>query len=262
MSTELTSPNKPRTHINWGGVVKGVALVGAVVLAGVAGAYAVGLATSAAGTALATGGTLEAIAATTIKGGATIALWIGGAATELAAAVQSAWAGIPSFFGLTSTMATPAVAEAASTLSTGAMLAGGGAATAIAAHAIAPKLHAITYTTADIPSVDNTDAGILSQVKTSAAMQHSDISHATAELSSHAATHGNKTVPLSDAPQRGWRDMLSSQPSASTQQNGSWASKLNTSASTIPAPRDPNFAKQLDADRANLAAALSDSGRA
>ena len=124
----------------------------------------------------------------------------------------------------------------------------------MAAHAFAPKLHSIAYTTTDIPSVDSTDAGILSQVKTGAAMQHSDISHATAELSSHAAAQAHRSaLPTSEAPQRGWRDMFSSQPSASTQQNGSWASKLNTSASTIPAPRDPNFAKQLDADRANLA---------
>ncbi len=241
----MSASTPSSSHINWGGVIKGVALVSAVAVAGVVGAYGISAAVGAVSGLIGTTGTASYLAASAVEGAVTLGGWITSAFGTIASTAASAWAAIPSFFGLTSTLATPAVAANASALGSGLGAIAGGATIAVGVHAVTPHIKALALTTPDSTATVDVDAdtAILSQVKASTAMHH-DFSHATADMAHHASMHG---------------DTNNAQPAT----RSSWASKFSPmkNAASIT-PRDPNFSAQLNADRENLRAALGDNSRA
>jgi hypothetical protein len=280
MSTVMTPPNRPASGLTWGKAIKGIALVSAVVVAGVVGFHAVIAGVGLIGSLIGGPGTASSLAALAVEGTFTAGEWaIKGLGAALGAA-EAVWDGIPAFFGLTSTLSTTAVAAKASAITTGLSIAGGGAAAAVTAHAVAPHLKA-TMATPDMASHTDSSAAVLSHMKTSAAMHH-DMAHSTADMAKHAGEHANRTgQKLAPGEQpRGWRNIFAThQPTAQNlapgEQPRGWSTKFSPAqnaasmASAAPrpatpthAPRDQEFAERLRKDRSALIDALKDGGRA
>lgn len=139
---ETTTTVTHEKQINWGGILKGVAIVGAVVLVGVVGFYA---ASAAAGWALGTPA-VASLAASTQAIVTPIATTIGTAAASAAGFLSNGVAiGANFIAGLTGTTGAVFTAGAATQSGVG-MLVGGGAA-AVAAHTAVPALGDIHLTT-------------------------------------------------------------------------------------------------------------------
>ena len=227
-----STAEKPHKTINWGGVLKGVAIVAAVAVA----AVVVGILAQAAvigiGNAIAANTTATALASTAGTGVGTVSGWLlnglqyaGNFLTELPGAFVNA-------FGLSGSAAQ--VTAGAQTAGQVAAIAAGGATVAVGAHAAHPYLNQIDYT--------QTVSG------TTAAMQGAHTAHAAhmaemAHMSHHAAEHTqHQSAPSS------WMDRF-------TSRGGTAAGFADTVASRKPidiAPRDGNFAAQVETDTTKL----------
>lgn len=258
-NANLPSGNAPTKRvINWGGVLKGVAIVGAiVVVAAVAmpafsaiGAYissAITGSTAASGAAVGITEGIAWIGDSLVYG----ANFIGGALGELGTmAVEGLglegvkWGG-----------------AAATTNAIG--VAGATAATALAAKAAMPTLQhlqlGMDVPVDNVPTGNGVDNSLLAQQGvhgSNAAMHHSSL-HEAAHAAHHAAEHHNKHAEAveSDAPeeQKNWREKFAQK---ATLQNHTVAVGANRSSRAIPRPA-ASFGEQIATDRANLDAALA-----
>jgi hypothetical protein len=279
MTTAIPTANgatPAASRIQWGGMIKGAAIIS--------------LAVVAVGAVYLTLGAASSIILPEMTG--TVGSLIQGAYSSAVTFAQTAqyyagyawghlshmFAGLPAALGYTTAL-TPATA---SSIGTAVQVAGTGAAAGIAAHATAPHLKNLLQNTPGTPTtptpLDAASSGILASMKptmasTTPLSAHAihDISHASQHAAEHTSKHGKKLSP-GEQP-RGWRSMFMNRQAAAAQtlapgeQPRGWSHKFTTSqnaasmASTHQ-PRDPNFASQLNADRTNLRDILGDGGRA
>jgi hypothetical protein len=269
MSTAIPTANgatPTASRIQWGGMIKGAAIVSLAVVAVGAVYLTLGAASSIILPEMT--GTVGAMlqgAYTTATGmwQTAINFW-----TPIWGQLSTAVAGVPAALGYTTAL-TP---ENAKMIGTAVQVAGTGAAAGMVTHGLIQGMSTPTA------PMDTASSGILASMKStiasaaplSAHAMH-DITHASHHAAEHTAKHGEKLSP-GEQP-RGWRSMFMNRQAASAQnlapgeQPRGWSHKFTpsqnaASMASTHQPRDPNFASQLNADRANLRDILGDGGRA
>jgi hypothetical protein len=249
-NANLPSGNAPTQRvINWGGVLKGVAIVAAVVVVGV----------------------VAFSAFTALAGYATSAIAISPAASSVAVGVGNAatWAGESLLYGINyiggalgylgnSALGSLGLAgtqwggAAATTHVIG--VAGATAATAVAAHAAMPTIHGLQLG-ADVPvdAPPSNDYALDNGLLATQGAQNSHIAtHASAlHEVTHAAHHAAETN--NEHAEKSWSQKFANK---ATFASHSDAVRATQAAKAIPQPA-ASFGEQLNADRANLDAALA-----
>jgi hypothetical protein len=226
---------QPTKTINWGGVIKGVAIVSAVVVAGVAGFYALNFAAGFFMPAFIGNATAAGPLATGALGVAsTIGGYLGAAWAAVASFVTSLPAAFVSAFGLTGTITAAQAASATTALS----IAGATAGTVVVAHPAINAFNQLQFTNSPMP--DSSSALGATQAVQAAHMHNA--AHITQHMAADHAVEQQK-------PQTNWMDRFKS-----TAGFKSHAEAARASSSTMGGitPRDANFAKQVEADTANL----------
>jgi hypothetical protein len=277
MGTGIIAANGGKTGLTWGKALKGVALVSAVAVAAVAAFTVVGAVINpAVFSVLASDFTASTLAGTAVQGFTYAAQTAVGLAGTMAQYASAMWAAIPSFFGIAgNSLATPAIAASAAEIGGMTKVMAGGAAAALGAVAIKSSL--ASTLAPDMTAHTDSNAAMLSQMNSSPVMHNHHISHATADLSTHAAHHSRQpsdgSQPSPNTQPRGsWLDAFSSKRtdahnSVPVKKASDWSSQFaasTTNPSTIlksHSPRDPNFVTQLDADRTHLRDILNQSAR-
>lgn len=252
-SLNTGAPTGTTRTINWGGVLKGAAIVTAVVVAGVVGFYAFqALAGSAAVAGFFANPTVNGLAAgfvNLLSSAWDMLLTAGGWVSEQVVAL---WKAIPSTFGLP-TLASPEVvthiADATGKMGVQNVVAtlGAGAATAVAAHAASPHLANVQLTT-DVPTASHTDTLAASGLFAGHPATTAHTAHHLADAANHVAQHDHpENKPEARRP---WTDRVPAKTASHIPQprTGGFTDTFQ--------PRDPNFATQLNTDRAALETAL------
>jgi hypothetical protein len=230
-----TSQPTVERHINWGGVLKGAAIVVGVIAVAAVGLWAATLLSTYVTGALAANATASALASGA-AGGAQVAgahaAWLGGSAIHLVSGIP---AGLVKILGLTGHTLAPA---ALGTVNTAVGIAGAATAGLVATHAALPYLQHGHYV--DVDSSVHTQEGVLA---TTTVPMH-DLAHMTHHAAEHADEH-NAAWTQRVAPPR-------------VTSYTTFADKVNAAKeerkTAAPAA---NFTEQLNADRANLDAALA-----
>ncbi len=273
-----------RREINWGGIVKGAVIVSAVVLAAVAGVLAFEAGIPWLTSAIQGNSVLGPIAGGIESGiawiGDSISSLVTSATPTVANAVGTSGAYLSSWgtslmetLGLTETISTGAVTA----INNAAPVIGGATAVALAAKPAIASLHQIPATTTvvvppppppppmpepsglDTATAAKSHAGAQADInaalasKTAAANATNAAGHHVNDLAHHAAEGQHEKAKAADKASGGWMDRFSPKSA-----NGSFAdAALRSKSEREITPRDANFAAQLDADRANLDAALA-----
>ncbi len=224
---------QPTKTINWGGVLKGVAIVSAVVVAGVAGFYALNFAAGLFMPALVGNTTAGAIATGGLGVASTIGGWLGAGWATVASFVTSLPAAFVSAFGLTGTITAAQTAGATSALG----IAGATAGVAVAAH---PAINAFNHLHFTNPMPDTSGATLGSMQATQAAHMHN---------AAHIAQHLAADHTVEQQQKTNWMDRFKG--NAGFKSHAEAARATATPAGTIT-PRDASFAEQLKADTAKL----------
>lgn len=220
MVTQVTT-----TSINWGGVLKGAAIVTAVAVAGVVAWYAVGaLANSAAVTGFFADPTLQSILTSTANGLSTAWDWLSVQATEVGSSIKSMWASLPQTLGLSTSLSSGAAAHIATATS--------GASAAQVASAVGATVAVGASASAGLHAINSTNL-----VTTHTAM----LPHGMHEAAHIAAEHAHEPAP------RSWSNQFASRNSTTNFAD----SVSRKSAPVAPAPKD-TFVSQLAADTAAL----------
>ncbi|MDX2094724.1 MAG: hypothetical protein SFW64_02120 [Alphaproteobacteria bacterium] len=242
-SAAETASATPR--VNWGRIMKGVALVAAVALVGVVSYHLLFAAAAPLVGGISASPTLSGIA----EGIGQAATWVGAkllyamqfSAGFLNSMLQAALSGL----GLSGVAWTGAAATQQAVA-----IAGAGAATAVAAHVAAPHLHGL----ADIPS-DSTalpaDTSTLVAAQTAQAAAHGSTA---AHEFAHAAHHAAESAGESHSPQKGWSQQFANKAAFASH---SEAVRASQGSKPTLAARADSFSEQLNADRANLDQALA-----
>jgi hypothetical protein len=237
-----------QTHrsINWGGVIKGVAIVAAVAVAGVVAYSVIGGIAGYATTAIAANPTTSAIAA----GISQSASWLG---STLTYGVEY----IGGFLGQMTTMALSGLGLGGATWGGAAAtkeavsLAGAGVATAAATHAALPAIHNLQLTTptpADAnPSVES---GLLAAqgAQTAHAASHASALHEVTHAAHHAAESAHEHEQ-----HKQWSAKFAAKAAYASHAD---AVRATAAPRSVPQPAD-SFSAQLNADRASLDTALA-----
>ncbi|MES2983622.1 MAG: hypothetical protein V4735_00345 [Pseudomonadota bacterium] len=265
---------RTKTSINWGGVIKGIAIVAAVAVVAVVGVIA---AQYLAGVAFSSPFVAETVST------------LSGLATQAATAINGYWSEALltigklqplSWFGLSSSAAvtgTLSAAQAATALTAtqAAGAVGGLAAGAVVLHTALPAIHTIDLTsTTTVTTPPAHDPNLLSSVQSTHMAQTNALAnahtlHELTHISHHAAEHGSQehtavrqhTTPTTPeysrrateamaettTASRNWMERIGARPAAAI---ASRAEALRTKQPVQP--RDPNFAADLEAKRAAL----------
>ena len=237
------------TEINWGGVVKGVAIVAAVAVAAV-----VGLAVfSAAGAGITAMITHNAVASSLAGGAMQAATWSAGALGTGINFIGGMLSAIPGLLvnvlGLSNVALAPAAATGANHLIG---IAGAGAAAAVATHAALPHLNSVHLTTTSPSPIDGgPDTNLTSGVFAAGTGAHATSTASIHEMA-HAA-HGAHELSEQQRERAEWTNKFASRGGFTSYADSVRARKEDEKPIQ---PRDANFAEQLNADRANLDAAL------
>lgn len=243
----LTTSAQTRHAVNWGGVLKGAAIITAVAVAGVVGFYAF--------TALSTYATGAIAASPTAS---SVAVGLGQAATWLGNTLLYGIGYVGGFIGNLFSMGLGAIGlegvtwtgAAATNQAMGA--AGAAAVTAVAAHAAVPHIHALNVGS-DVPvdtsSVSTDATGILAAQ--GAQSIHGATHAASLHEVTHAAHHAAETTDHDHHKQ--WSAQFANKAAFASHAD---AVRATQGERTISA-RSDNFAQQLNADRASLDAALA-----
>ena len=257
MSAQEIAPTEPQpaqsgqTHrvINWGGVLKGVAIVAAVAVAAVVGYMAIGAIAEAANTAIA-GSPIAESAVAGVSSTAT-SLWesvqwgAGYAWGKLGLAAEWVVEAL-GFEGMkwTGAAATTKVLSAA----------GAGTAAVVATAAAVPVISHLQLSS-NVPvdvtpsSAPPLESGLLATqgAQTAHAASHSAL-HEVAHAAHHAAESNSE-----HADHKNWSAKFMNKAAYASHAD---AARATTSARSIPLPAE-SFSAQLNADRANLDAALA-----
>ncbi|MFZ4541557.1 MAG: hypothetical protein ACOYNL_07080 [Rickettsiales bacterium] len=219
------------TSVNWGGVIKGVAIVSAVVVAGAVGAWALGAAWGAIGTAAAGEATTSALAGTAYDGITTAASWLSTQWAAFSTYISSVWTGLASSSALTGALTTAQVTSGVPI----AQVVGGVAAAGAAATVALPAMRDIPMSQLDAP-----DPYIAQNA------QH----HA-----SHGAMHTATETTRHIAAESGQRQSsnLVSRFGTKAANDDSFVQREAARRNSAPGT---SFSESLNADRANLEAAI------
>lgn len=250
--------------LTWGKVLKGAAVVAAIAVVAVVGYVALsGLATWAMGSAAVSGavGTVAPAITTAANGAAYGAGWLSSFVTVQ---IPAFFSGLATGLGFTAPAAVAAGTAAAPGIISTAGVVGAGGAAAIAAshhHGIANFFDSITTPDTHAATDEAANAFMATKKASFASGMSADHAshgaHASTDLAHHAGEHSQHNSSKS------WRQQVST-PNRFSYNGGpeqSYAEAVRAQQSRSPVqPRDPNFAQQLDADRAKLDDALN--GRA
>ena len=224
-----TSPAPVEHHINWGGVLKGAAIVAGIAVAAVVGFWLLSSASALVTGYIATHAGVSALAA----GAHTTALYTAHGAGWAVGSIGHLLGGIPAGLAHILGLTGQHFAQAAA-VNHVVGLAGAAAATGLAVHAAAPTLMHGHYMDVD-PSAHNADTGVM----TTTVPMH-DITHITHHAAAQTDEERHHARPVV------WTQKFAPQV------------QVNNFASSARAPKPAaNFTEQLNADRANLDAALA-----
>lgn len=253
----------PTKHVvNWGGVLKGAAIVGAVALVAIVALPAF----TAIGSAITSAISASPAASSLAVGIGEAATWVGDTIMYGAGYVGGALGevGTMALEGLGLAGKTWAGAEATTKVIG---VAGAAATTAVAAHAAMPSIQHLQLGT-DMPdtsasfSASAVDPNLLTQQATQstavAHAAHHPILHDATHAAHHAAEEANVDAQANaEAPEgqhkKNWASKF--MPKAASHASHSEAVRANQSPRSIPKPA-ASFGKQIAIDRANLESAL------
>lgn len=222
-------------HINWGGVLKGAAIVTGVVVAAAVGYWLFGaIIAQSVTTAVMASPNLSPMAAYASAGAHSVASGLGVAVGTVEGWLSSIPAQLVSMLGLTTPFAPAEAVAVNQTLAIG----GAAVTTAIATHAAVPYLQQTHFTSAS--PAGNPEADLL----TTSVPMH-DLTHIT----HHAAEHADEHAAAA------WSERITPRAAASA----SFAENVRASQPErhSPAPA-ANFIEKLNLDRANLDEALGE----
>lgn len=248
-------PQPTKRVVNWGGVLKGAAIVGAVALVAVVALPAF----TAIGSTI-TGAISASPAASSV------AVGIGEAATWLGDSLLYGVSYVGGFLGELGSMALEGVGLAGKTWEGAAAttkaigLAGAAATTAVAAHAAMPAVQHLQLGT-DVPmdAPPSADQGLLAaqgvQGASVAHAAHHSILHDAAHAAHHAAEEADAQAEANDQHgKKNWASKFMHKSAAHASHSD--AVRANQSSRTVPQPA-ASFGEQIAIDRANLESALA-----
>lgn len=213
-------------HINWGGVLKGVAIVAAVAVVAVVGGLALAAISDAVTTAIMANAGLSSLAAGVQPAVASVA---GNICQAAGTVVNFLSTTLPTWLAGTLNLSGALAPAAATSINNVAGIVGATTAGAVATHAMLPSLQHGHYVDVD-PNIHTKMAASLAPT-----VSMHDITHMT----HHAAEHANERHASN------WSDRFSSHNTSSS----GFAERAQKPSA--------NFTEQLNADRANLDAALA-----
>lgn len=266
MEQELTQANAnlsgeplpTKRVVNWGGVAKGAAIIGAVALVAVVALPAF----TAIGSTI-TGAISASPAASSV------AVGIGEAATWLGDSLLYGVSYVGGFLGELGNMALEGVGLAGKTWEGAAAttkaigLAGAAATTAVAAHAAMPSIQTLQLGTdvpVDVPATSpSADQGLLAaqgaQGASVAHAAHHSILHDAAHAAHHAAEEADAQAEANEEQgKKNWASKFMHKSAAHA--SHSEAVRANQAPRTLPQPA-ASFGEQIAIDRANLESALA-----
>lgn len=242
--TASVAPAAPR--VNWGRIMKGVALVAAVALVGVVSYHLL----FAAAAPLATDAVATSTFGSIAEGISRAASWVGTALTTTVSYIAGALYGLLEMglkaVGLSGVAWTggPATQQALA-------LAGGAVGTAVATHVATPHLHGLGTPPVDSSAALPADTTTLVATQTAA---HSAAHGSTLHDITHAAHHAAESAESSHDGQKNWRQQFANK---SAFANHSEAVRASQGSKPTLAARADSFSEQLNADRASLDQALA-----